>query len=141
MIRRPPRSTRTDTLFPYTTLFRSGWWLRLGRSTCRAATDRADDRFGQLRFRERLGQVGLGALAHAPDAVGVLVLGGDQDHGDVLRARVAGDRTGGLEAVEVRHHHVHQDQVGQLALGGLRSEEHTSEPQSLMRTSYAVFCL
>src|SRR3546814_14781114 len=30
MIRRPPRSTRTDTLFPYTTLFRSVWWLRLG---------------------------------------------------------------------------------------------------------------
>src|SRR3546814_9043693 len=59
-----------------------GWRLRLGRSTCRAATDRADDSFGQLRFRERLGQVGLGALAHAPDAVGVVDLGGDQDHGD-----------------------------------------------------------
>src|SRR3546814_16795536 len=69
-----------------------GWRLRLWRSTCRAATDRAVDRFGQLRFRERLGPVGLGDLEHAPDPVGVLALGGVPDPGDVLRARGAGGR-------------------------------------------------
>src|SRR3546814_10791700 len=83
MIRRPPRSTRTDTLFPYTTLFRSGarcQWLR--------------DRLG-LRLPKRL----TGGF-----------LGGPAD-------------SGGQAGVEVR------------------SEEHTSELQSLMRISYAVFCL
>src|SRR3546814_1522697 len=82
MIRRPPRSTRTDTLFPYTTLFRSldmpvrsyGRWKAgdLGRI----------DRDGKARLSNLLG--------------------------------------------------IHK---------ALRSEEHTSEPQSLMRISYAVFCL
>src|SRR3546814_6249030 len=75
MIRRPPRSTRTDTLFPYTTLFRSA-------ALC--AKPRAG---GCLRMAAR------GPLAQAPSS----------------RAR--------------------------------RSEEHTSELQSLMRISYAVFCL
>src|SRR3546814_1916038 len=82
MIRRPPRSTRTDTLFPYTTLFRSG-----GR----------DDK------RNSLTQAGF--------AVG--------------RYRVLAGRLG--------------DQVGLPVQQ--RSEEHTSELQSLMRISYAVFCL
>src|SRR3546814_13645535 len=73
MIRRPPRSTRTDTLFPYTTLFRS--------------------------LAERLGQ-------------------------RLENTLVAGEFGSGVE-------HGHQ----------VRSEEHTSELQSLMRISYAVFCL
>src|SRR3546814_14975493 len=74
MIRRPPRSTRTDTLFPYTTLF---------RSRCRGADHRRHD----LGPEER----------------------GDPETGVRRRAQ--------------------------------RSEEHTSELQSLMRISYAVFCL
>src|SRR3546814_3704041 len=87
MIRRPPRSTRTDTLFPYTTLFRSderqrilmhqALFVRVGRHAVDQAVDRGDDR--------------------------------------VERVVVAG-----------RRH---------------RSDEHTSELQSLMRISYAVFCL
>src|SRR3546814_3207637 len=84
MIRRPPRSTRTDTLFPYTTLFRS----------CRASGDLPD------RARH-----------------------GDGDRLDSpWRERVA------------QGHHVSR-------FSCLRSEEHTSELQSLMRISYAVFCL
>src|SRR3546814_17142350 len=75
MIRRPPRSTRTDTLFPYTTLFRS------------------DRRAGQRR-----------AAAIDDDPL-------------VAVAEFEGERR------------------------GARSEEHTSELQSLMRISYAVFCL
>src|SRR3546814_20796846 len=78
MIRRPPRSTRTDTLFPYTTLFRSGWPVPAGASL-------------------------VGVLAAAV-------------------------------AAKVRRRSFEQWQC-------LRSEEHTSELQSLMRISYAVFCL
>src|SRR3546814_4620743 len=95
MIRRPPRSTRTDTLFPYTTLFRSALGL-------------ADQ--GTLGLGEDCG-VELGPLL-----VGV---------GEEVR------RLGVGVVTEVR------DQE----LGGERSEEHTSELQSLMRISYAVFCL
>src|SRR3546814_1151002 len=90
MIRRPPRSTRTDSLFPYTTLFRSG-----AAQAVRIAlgADRQDDRFG-----------GDGVALRGLDAKGAL-RAGDLDH------------------------------------LGIRSEEHTSELQSLMRNSYAVFCL
>src|SRR3546814_9238221 len=91
MTRRPPRSTRTDTLFPYTTLFRSaGVGLAAG-----------DDDPGAL-IGHRLGD----GAANAS--------GGAGDDGDF-----AG------EVEEVAH----------------RSEEHMSELQSLMRISYAVFCL
>src|SRR3546814_8010075 len=75
MIRRPPRSTRTDTLFPYTTLFRS---LVIKRDACHA--------------------------------IGINI---DRDHITLVLVDFAGQR----------------------------SEEHTSELQSLMRISYAVFCL
>src|SRR3546814_6305997 len=92
MIRRPPRSTRTDTLFPYTTLFRSP---------------------GQDRQRAGVA----GARAHGP-------LQAD-DRLDVVVQHVGAGIEDGLEGVGV----------------ALRSEEHTSELQSLMRISYAVFCL
>src|SRR3546814_14804187 len=88
MIRRPPRSTRTDTLFPYTTLF---------RSTGETLTEYHDQKTiartafcGNLPFYNWL----------------TVRLGSDGNH-----------------------------------LPGVRSEEHTSELQSLMRISYAVFCL
>src|SRR3546814_4989843 len=102
MIRRPPRSTRTDTLFPYTTLFRSV-----------VAGAVVDDDDLEAVGRERLG------------------LEGADQAGQQARSAVG------------RHDHRH--------LGGHRitvrlrtdprSEEHTSELQSLMRISYAVFCL
>src|SRR3546814_18545629 len=76
MIRRPPRSTRTDTLFPYTTLFRSG-------------------------FRFAVGQPMAETISNSK-----------------------------LE-----------DEIHPRRPHGVRSEEHTSELQSLMRISYAVFCL
>src|SRR3546814_5544658 len=89
MIRRPPRSTRTDTLFPYTTLFRS-------------------------------------------DAV-------VDEHRIALAARAE---------AETRSVHLQPDGLRELAVAvgehrhlAFRSEEHTSELQSLMRISYAVFCL
>src|SRR3546814_10364697 len=101
MIRRPPRSTRTDTRFPYTTLFRSLGDEVEQHPTVRPAGARLEP--GCVRRRVRSAQVGLGG-----------------DHRD---------GAGGDVVV-----------VGQHALEG-RSEEHTSELQSLMRISYAVFCL
>src|SRR3546814_7195523 len=94
---RPPRSTRTDTLFPYTTLFRS-------------------DR--DQRRAEAEGDQGLQDPAK-PGRIG-LVIDLRQHH------VVAGDAE---QHVQQRIHVV------------ARSEEHTSELQSLMRISYAVFCL
>src|SRR3546814_4418653 len=91
MIRRPPRSTRTDTLFPYTTLFRS---RHRGPGLQAVRLDRID---------------------RDPDLAG--------------RRPSADADDGGLHA------------QCQTAPGTGRSEEHTSELQSLMRISYAVFCL
>src|SRR3546814_10525928 len=85
MIRRPPRSTRTDTLFPYTTLFRSA----------------------------------LTAALMALNLIG--------------QALVLGHRVMSHD-LTLEHPHLH-------AAAAIRSEEHTSELQSLMRISYAVFCL
>src|SRR3546814_9163851 len=118
MIRRPPRSTRTDTLFPYTTLFRS---------------DRIADLFPDIQHRCFV------ALAFA------------NDH-----------RTVDLKIVESRAHGLHRRSIGGFFIttaDELRSsnrrhfchshhfknenrpEEHTSEPQSLIRNPYAFFCL
>src|SRR3546814_3292640 len=99
MIRRPPRSTRTDTLFPYTTLFRS------------TVLDPHP-----------------GTVARATAVFGLIVVGA------LLQV-----------VVEQSHHlriiigmdHAFPGQHGVIE----RSEEHTSELQSLMRISYAVFCL
>src|SRR3546814_1838158 len=101
MIRRPPRSTRTDTLFPYTTLFRSDLVVEVHVLVEADAGGGA----GRLQTGEQLGGE----------------LGAELDEGGV-EVELAG-RTGTL---------------GQRLE---RSEEHTSELQSLMRISYAVFCL
>src|SRR3546814_9734504 len=90
MIRRPPRSTRTDTLFPYTTLFRSAD-LQLAQPVARQPAERPSAG-ASGRLHPRIGEIPGRARAHGRSA-----------------AR--------------------------------RSEEHTSELQSLMRISYAVFCL
>src|SRR3546814_6888956 len=92
MIRRPPRSTRTDTLFPYTTLFRS-------------------------------------FVGGTPDVVAGMYIGFDQPRS------MGGYAQGGSYAAPIFKDFAH------AALADRRSEEHTSELQSLMRISYAVFCL
>src|SRR3546814_4503960 len=104
MLRQPPRSTRTDTLFPYTTLFRSlDFYVHL---QCGDALHRA----GNLEI-------------HVAQMVFVA-----QDIG----------QHGELAAVFDEAHGHAGNVVGN---GHARSEEHTSELQSLMRISYAVFCL
>src|SRR3546814_3385740 len=109
MIRRPPISTRTDTLFPYTTLFRSLY----------AGGDATRRQCGVRR--------GCGASMDAGLARRHLGGSGQLDHSH--RA----DRG-------IRRHGQLQRQF-QRSGRGRRSEEHTSELQSLMRISYAVFCL
>src|SRR3546814_1547726 len=116
MIRRPPRSTRTDTLFPYTTLFRSCQPRTCRDSTapglappaqgrppgrdCSPASGRRREDWGSLRRSGRAGRRG-----HPAGSTATFLL---------------------VDLLENRKK---------------RSEEHTSELQSLMRISYAVFCL
>src|SRR3546814_6413121 len=96
MIRRPPRATRTDTLFPYTTLFRS-----------------------------------------QPDRPHRRILDGDE----VRRVREPRQRQPRVADPQGRLHALRRPGLPQGLPGAGRSEEHTSELQSLMRISYAVFCL
>src|SRR3546814_7122942 len=106
MIRRPPRSTRTDTLFPYTTLFRG---LLKPAAARPKAFWRGDDVYDP---------VNVGFVTNVPAREGVEFFRYD--------TTVPGNSNAGHEGA---------------AYGTERSEEHTSELQSLMRTSYAVFCL
>src|SRR3546814_3083999 len=119
MIRRPPISTRTDTLFPYTTLFRSGF---LGKH---------QELLGGVAGQEE-GLPGLPGRVRRLFAVHILV--DLREARQVRQRRIAADLAVGVEraAGEQRHHGSLFDQ---------RSEEHTSELQSLMRYSYAAFSL
>src|SRR3546814_1856502 len=100
MVRRPPRSTRTDTLFPYPTLFRSAsWWC--------ASVGRREGRPAVAASAQCLTRISLSVTA----AKGT--------------RRAISFHSGPRLSAQWRN----------------RSEEHTSELQSLMRISYAVFCL
>src|SRR3546814_13564594 len=101
-IRRPPSSTRTDTLFPCATLFRS----RFGRAEDPGV--------------RRVDQEGLHLVDHQVLVPGVVA--------EPLQERGHGRPLGGGQGLAPEP-------------GAIRSEEHTSELQSLMRISYAVFCL
>src|SRR3546814_11931461 len=138
MIRRPPRSTRTDTLCPFTTLFRSRAAVRRLLSARDIDDEEASTLF--LRFPE------YSFLRARPDQVAWQALAlRDSKPGDVVvavRSLDAGDH-----ALEVFVHSPDRDGlfaaivISLDRLGVQRSEEHTSELQSLMRISYAVFCL
>src|SRR3546814_5525029 len=98
MIRRPPRSTRTDTLFPYTTLFRSGTQTTAGLSAV-IPIYQGGEPAARIRQAQAI-------------------------EGQTLEQAVGTERS-----------------VVAQTRSAFRSEEHTSELQSLMRISYAVFCL
>src|SRR3546814_1718676 len=144
MNRRPPRSTRTDTLFPYTTLFRSNARTRnmdafhSGKATTLVATDVAargihvddvalvvhvDPPTEHKAYLHRSGRT-----ARAGSAGDVVTLTLPEQRRDMSQLL----RKAAIKATPIR---VTADSEQ------LRSEEHTSELQSLMRISYAVFCL
>src|SRR3546814_6472055 len=106
MIRRPPRATRTDTRFPYTTLFRSWRWYH---DTVGKGRIPVVDTWWQTETGGIMITTLPGAHAMQPGSAGRPFFG--------VRPQLVD------------------------AEGGVRSEEHTSELQSLMRISYAVFCL
>src|SRR3546814_3749471 len=126
MCRRPPRATRTDSLFPYTTLFLST--VVLDR-TCEDLRSRRRAAVDQHRQRTVPRHAGVAIALDADPAAGFAHL-----HHRALVDEQAGELDRLVEraaavAAQVHHHAVD------------RSEEHTSELQSLMRISYAVFCL
>src|SRR3546814_9682095 len=123
MLRRPPRSTRTDTLFPYTTLFRSKTDRvdRIARRNGAAVELVADEAVGQRHAPQPQAQ------REHPDRPGGQPAFPEQP----FRLRLVGD---------LAHRRAALQKIGRET-GKRRSEEHTSELQSLMRISYAVFCL
>src|SRR3546814_7513948 len=109
MILRPPRSTRTDTLFPYTTLFRSNSY---------ALWPRLDNQLNSNNDQTSTWFMRNGAFLRLKQA----------EFGYTLPAHLT-------NKLKIQHVRVYLNGTN------LRSEEHTSELQSLMRISYAVFCL
>src|SRR3546814_2028555 len=107
MIRRPPRSTRTDTLFPDTTLFRSSCWERGSPDPLRVMSGSGDPRSQQ--------ELGSSILCGS-------VSSSVKSWNDAPPANLTRSKTNRDTDLQ-------------------RSEEHTSELPSLMRISYAVFCL
>src|SRR3546814_3129473 len=110
MIRRPPRSTRTDTLFPYTTLFRSG-------------TARTNHGYRNITMNLIFILIAALLLISVTLWLAFVLWRGPR-----------------LDS-SVEHHAVNAAVLRDQLLELERSEEHTSELQSLMRISYAVFCL
>src|SRR3546814_2981520 len=132
MIRRPPRSTRTDTLFPYTTLFRSNL------SKYSYNTTLFYDKYGlnaRLRYTWRSSYV-----SNDPFFFGLPLINGARGQ---LNASINYDINDhinvGVEGINLLRGDQNQYCVNDKAL--LRSEEHTYELQTLMRISYAVFRL
>src|SRR3546814_5444339 len=114
MIRRPPRSTLTDTLFPYTTLFRSAWPAVAPNKASKTS----------LRLPQRANDSVSGAFDCLPSSF-ICLNTGDSANCRRMYTEMASssdDSRNGMRQPQ-------------------RSEEHTSELQSLMRNSYAVFCL
>src|SRR3546814_967448 len=121
MIRRPPRSTRTDTLLPYTTLFRSD----------RAARDATrDDAFINREMELTPEIVGRVSPYHSESGLHLV---------QALVETAAGNDAAAGHAVASFIRTIERPCLERDLT--LRSEEHTSELQSLMRISYAVFCL
>src|SRR3546814_5144666 len=125
MIRRLPRSTRTDTPFPYTTLFRSRFVTQVRQTHDQRRQHDAPDQQhaaiadGRADPVQGIAIVATHAYAPDPHAEGL----------SAMRPEPAEEAQADHEQADSQHFPV------------ARSEEHTSELQSLMRISYAVFCL
>src|SRR3546814_6170297 len=131
MIRPPPRSTRTDSLFPYPTLFRS--------FSLASQRQRKDNARLSVLLSQSTGCVG-GPMAHAH---ALFQLGIDLDDNPSASKTEEQDTTALVGDEERKDFFIERN--GERFAGTHlivdRSEEHTSELQSLMRSTYAVFCL
>src|SRR3546814_7539915 len=123
MIRRPPRSTRTDTLFPYTTLFRSP---RAQVTQGSPLPAKAMEKKSAVSTTEPMAEDTSGARHHAPARRRL----------QIATSSSWATRNAVPDAMAMRGVASQIDSTT-----ARRSEEHTSELQSLMRISYAVFCL
>src|SRR3546814_10197840 len=121
MIRRPPISTRTDTLFPYTTLFRSADINGHRDPSIRSVLEACKTLRPQELLRERR-QVNAGRIHVALDPILSGLVGGEACEPRQFFKAAGKTRQSCSERIQ-------------------RSEEHTSDLQSLMRTSYAAFCM
>src|SRR3546814_11319970 len=148
MIRRPPRSTRTDTLFPYTPLFRSLPGLAVGIVEdgevvyTRTAGELAAGS-GEKIDVDTLFKIASNSKAMTTGLLARLVDAGKLEWTDPVTRYLPDFRMFDpwvTREIQVRDLLIHNSGLGAGA-GDLRSEEHTSELQSLMRISYAFFCL
>src|SRR3546814_2899011 len=131
MIRRPPRSTRTDTLFPYTTLFRS----KAERGAEAGGEDQQPDQGAHQGGKETLTLLHEAQqLAPKDGDEGAAGVGGVHAVSPLLAPCVTGVRL-------VKAASRSMAPLRAITSSTRRSEEHTSELQSLMRRSYAGFCL
>src|SRR3546814_5132200 len=134
MIRRPPRSTRTDTLFPYTTLFRSP--VRGPRAGPRPAGDRARSRgrtwSPEYRFPAEISRPHATTYPRFSSADSIRRRESSGDFHVAKFPTCLGKFLSVMDEIW---------SVLEKIRAWCRSEEHTSELQSLMRISYAVFCL
>src|SRR3546814_4818879 len=129
MRRRTPRSTRTETLLPYTTLFRSERcrWRETQLGGLRKSSDPIEQ-----GFVPKLEPEGKTAFRH----------GEIRNIGKMPSQRIGKRQPArGVDAVRFSDMPTQLARSDEIGDGFLRSEEHTSELQSLMRISYAVFCL
>src|SRR3546814_9644132 len=139
MIRRPPRSTRTDTLFPYTTLFRSLHPSKLSVFH-RVAEDDLHRRIVAQYFLDQRGDK-FGVGAHPGIDFGVTLQFDQGRAEEVRRCLDAADEEQDRHLDDFDPRHLLAVDFGDDELRDERSEEQTPELQSLMRNSYAVFCL
>src|SRR3546814_7464514 len=124
MRRRPPRSTRTDTLFPYTTLFRSLWSII------------------DLSGRTSTSWLTLLSSRREPSLLGHWhKLDGASGHQGGIHFHKHGTARGRATEAGLEQRPAEEIEIASFCATHRRSEEHTSELQSIMRTSYAVFCL
>src|SRR3546814_1987647 len=156
---RPPVSTRTDTLFPYTTLFRSllDYWLAIHIDYTNAISRAEVAGIRALFIPDGVFDVdnialtdfhiyGRGTLRKRAGTKGAMLsLTGDNL---IEGVTLDGNWSNQLQTLPYSNNHTVQQIKGSLTVKGVRfrrsfarSEEHTSELQSLMRISYAVFCL
>src|SRR3546814_4238653 len=137
MRRRPPRTTRTDTLVSYPTLVRSWgqvsqptFWRGIGRNKYSGAADLRSEQ-GQHLARQLIARADILVENFRPGTLERWNLAPEdlqRDNPGLIVVRVSGyGQTGPYSA--------------RAGFGGIRSEEHTTELQSLMRISYAVLCL